>query len=122
MKRQNPTFGMLAVAALIAGVPISPMAVPQANAQVSLHFGWQQPPQEYGDIQRQGFHAGIEAARHDLDHGMSPDPGRHADFRRPQAPPRQREDFRRGFRHGYEVAYQHRGEWDSHHHDWGQSR
>jgi hypothetical protein len=114
MKHQNPTLAMLAVAALMAGVTVSPMAVPHANAQISIHLGWQDPPREYNDLQQQGFHAGIEAARHDLDHGMPPDPNRHSDFRH------QREDFRRGFSQGYEVAYQHRGEWDPHHHDWGQ--
>lgn len=119
MKKPKFTHAMIVAAALMAGVTVSPIAVPQATAQISFHFGWQQPPREYRDIQRQGFHAGIEAASHDLDHGMRPDPSRHVEFRRPGVPPGQRDDFRRGFQNGYEVAYQHRSDWDTHRHDWG---
>lgn len=111
MRRPQSIGTVFAAAALAVGLTMAPMAVPTAEAQISFHLGWQQPPHEYNDIQRQGFHAGIEAARHDLDRGLPPDPHRHWDFRRPDVPPPAREDFRRGFRHGYEVAYQHRGEW-----------
>ena len=110
MKHSKSTLALLAGAGLMAGMILSPMVVPQANAQISIHFGWQQPPREYNGIQQQGFHAGIDAARHDMDRSLPPDPQRHEDFRRPHLPPAQREDFRRGFRHGYEVAYQHRGD------------
>ncbi len=109
---------MLTAATLAVGMTVSPMAVPRANAQISFHLGWQEPPREYNDIQRQGFHAGIEAARHDLDMGMPPDPRRHWDFRRPEVPPGARDDFRHSFSRGYEMAYQHRGDWDRDHHDW----
>ncbi len=110
---------MLAAAVLMAGMTFSPMGVPQANAQISFHLGWQQPPQEYNDIQRQGFQAGIRAGRADLDHSLAPDPDRHGEFQRPRVPDEQRNDFRRGFQHGYEVAYQHRdsGDWNQEHHD-----
>lgn len=119
MRQPGSVIAMLAAATLAVGMMVGPMAVPQANAQISFHFGWQQPPNEYNDIQRQGFHAGIQAAHDDLDHGLPPDPHRHWDFRRPHLPPEARDDFRRGFRRGYEIAYQHRGEWDRDHHDWG---
>lgn len=111
MKRSKLTLAMLAAAALTAGMTISPMAVPSANAQISIHLGWQQPPQGYNDAQRQGFHAGIHAAHHDMDRGWPPDPHRHGIFRHPPVPPGARFDFRRGFRHGYELAYNHRGDW-----------
>ena len=119
MKRAKFALTMFGAAALMLGMTFSPMAVPSANAQISIHFGWQQPPREYNNFQRQGFHAGIEAARHDIDRGMPPDYRRHRSFRHPHVPPRQRDDYRRGFRHGYEVGYQHRRDWNHHHHDWG---
>jgi hypothetical protein len=119
MKLPKSTLTMLAGAAFLAGMTLTPMTVPLAGAQISIHLGWQQPPHEYNGVQRQGFHAGIEAARHDIDHGLPPDPNRHDDFRRPHVSPHLRDDFRRGFQHGYEVAYQHRGDWDRNHHDWG---
>jgi hypothetical protein len=120
MKQTRPVLTMLAAAALMAGVSVTPRMVPQANAQISFHLGWQQPPGEYSDVQRQGFHAGIDAARRDIDHGMPPNPQRHGEFRHPQVPGNLHNDFRQAFQHGYETAYQHRGEWDRNHHDWGQ--
>jgi hypothetical protein len=119
MKKSKLTLAMVATAALMAGMTLTPMGVRQANAQISLHFGWQQPPQEYNDVQRNGFHAGVEAARHDIDRGLPPDADRHGDFRHPHLPRGPREDFRRGFRHGYEMAYNHRADWNRDHHDWG---
>ncbi len=118
MKRTKSTLALLTAATLAVGMTLTPMGVPTANAQISFHLGWQQPPQEFNDFQRQGFHAGIQAAHDDLDHGMPPDPHRHWDFRRPHVPPPARDDFRRGFQRGYEMAYDHRGDFDRDHHDW----
>jgi hypothetical protein len=120
MRQPKPILSMFAAVALMAGMTVIPATLPQATAQISFHLGWQQPPNEYNQVQQQGFHAGIDAARHDIDHGLSPDPHRHGEFRRPEVQGNMREDFRHGFQHGYEVAYQHRGEWDRHHHDWGE--
>lgn len=122
MKAIRPTILTVAAAVLMAGgVSFSPVVIPQANAQISVQFGWQTPPQEYSDFARQGFHAGIEAAHHDLAHGRPPDPRRHEDFRHPHVGGHHaRDDFRRGFEHGYWMAYQHRGDWGyhDHHPDW----
>jgi hypothetical protein len=118
MNKPKSKGSMLAAATLAVGLAMTPFAMPTANAQISFHLGWQQPPPEFNDIQRDGFHAGIQAAHDDLDHGMPPDPHRHWDFRRPHVPPPAREQFRDSFRRGYEMAYQHRGEWDRDHHDW----
>jgi|GEM_PF-4526581 len=119
MKQAKFTLAMLGAAALMVGMTFSPMAVPTANAQISIHFGWQQPPRGYNNVQRQGFHAGIDAARRDIDRGLPPDFRRHQRFRHPHLPPGPREEFRRSFRHGYEMGYQHRRDWNRHGHDWG---
>ncbi|MGD0647164.1 MAG: hypothetical protein ABR971_04145 [Acidobacteriaceae bacterium] len=118
MKRTKFTLGTLAAVTLAVGMTASPMLVPMANAQVTFQLGWQQPPQEFNDVQRQGYQAGIEAARHDLDFRLSPDPHRHWDYRSPHVPSPARDDFRHSFGRGYEMAYQHRGEWNHDHHDW----
>ena len=118
MKRTKSTVALLTAATLAVGMTLTPMGVPTANAQISFHLGWQQPPQEFNDFQRQGFHAGIQAAHNDLDHGMPPDPQRHGDFRHPHLPPGARDDFRRGFQRGYDIAYQHGSDFDHDHHDW----
>lgn len=119
MKNPKSTLLALAAAALLtAGV--TPLSVPQAHAQISVQFGWQQPPQEYSPAQRDGFHKGIEDAHHDIQAGRPPDPRRHDDFRHPNVPPDQRDAYRHAFWHGYQSAYQHRGDWGfhDHHHDW----
>jgi hypothetical protein len=108
IKSASATFTALA---LMAGMTVLPLTVPAANAQISFHLGWQQPPHEYNDIQQQGFHAGIHAARHDMDHGLPPDPHRHGEFRHPEVGPGARDAFREAFRHGYETAYQHHENW-----------
>ncbi len=118
MRKPKSTLAMLAVATLAVGITISPMAVPRADAQISFQLGWQQPPQDFNDFQRQGFRAGVEAAHEDLGNGKSPDVRRHWDYRRPHVPGGARNDFRRGYQRGYEIGYQHRGDFDRDHHDW----
>ncbi len=79
-------------------------ATPQVNVQIG---GWDQPPAEYRDVQRQGFRDGIEAAHRDFDHHRHADAGDHEQFRHPPVPRGVRDDYREGFRHGYEVAMHH---------------
>jgi len=71
------------------------------------HGGWDAPPAEFRDIQRQGFHDGIEGARRDFDHHRAPDVNNRNEYRHPHVPPSAREDYREGFRHGYEAAMHH---------------
>jgi hypothetical protein len=123
MKQPKSALTMVAAVAFMAGMTFSPAMVPQADAQISFHLGWQQPPHEYNNVQQQGFHAGIDAARHDIDRGLPPDPHRHGDFRHPEGVPGNlHSDFRNGFENGYQTGYHHRGDYDRNHHDWGQPR
>jgi hypothetical protein len=69
--------------------------------------GWDAPPGEFRDIQRQGFHMGIEGARKDFDHHKAPDVESHGEFRHPPVSRSARDDFREGYRRGYEAAMNH---------------
>ena len=69
--------------------------------------GWDAPPQEYSDVQRQGFHDGIRAAHQDFDAQQRPNPMQHMEFRHPQVPPPARNDYRQAFRKGYYMAMHH---------------
>ncbi len=69
--------------------------------------GWDTPPQELQDIQRQGFHDGIEGARKDFDNHRRPDVNNRDEYRNPRLPPEQREAYRDGFRRGYEQGVSH---------------
>lgn len=79
------------------------------------HGGWDAPPQEFRDVQRQGFHDGLEAGRSDFESRRPPNVERRREFRHPPVPPPARDEYREGFRHGYESAYNHFR--DEHHGD-----
>ncbi|HYA24333.1 MAG TPA: hypothetical protein VEF05_09240 [Terriglobales bacterium] len=61
------------------------------------------PPPEYPAVAREGFHDGWEAARRDVARGGPLPIERHPRFANPPVPPEAAEDYRRGFRRGYNV-------------------
>ncbi|MGA3134828.1 MAG: hypothetical protein ABSC88_02445 [Terracidiphilus sp.] len=79
--------------------------------------GWDAPPQEFRDIQRQGFRDGLEAGHRDFENGRPPNVERRREFRHPPVPPQARDEYREGFRHGYESAFRHFREDRDHHGD-----
>ena len=91
------------LAILAVALTLVTSVAPRAFAQGP----WDVPPQELNDIQRQGFHEGIEAARHDFDMRRPPNVDDHEIYRHPRMPPPQREAFRDGFRRGYDRATSH---------------
>jgi len=82
-------------------------AAPQATVYVQDHGGWDTPPAEFRDVQRQGFHGGVEGARKDFDHHRAPNVNGRKEYRHPHVDPSARDDYREGFRRGYNVAMQH---------------
>ncbi len=86
----------------------SPSKAYAAAPQVSVHIGgWDQPPSEFRDVQRQGFHDGIDAARRDFEHHRHADADDHEEFRHPHVDRGLRHDYREGFRRGYDVGMHH---------------
>lgn len=92
----------------------APSAAALAPYQEYQERPWDQPPDEYRDVQRQGFHDGIEAARQDMDDHRHRDADDHERFRHPPVDRDLRHDYRDGFRRGYEAARHHFEE----HHGW----
>ena len=102
----------LAVPALFLALASSGFAVAQpygspAPAYGQAPGGWDVPPQEFRDIQRQGYHDGIEGARKDFDNHRRPDVNNRDEYRHPHVPASARDDYREGFRRGYETAMSH---------------
>jgi hypothetical protein len=95
------TTGLLAAHATGA-----PQGQPQAGYGQD-RGGWDAPPPEFRDIQRQGFHDGIEGARKDVDNHRRPDVNNRDEFRRPPVPRESWREYREGFRRGYETAMSH---------------
>jgi len=69
--------------------------------------GWDTPPSEFREIERQGFRDGIGSAHRDFDKQRRPDVDRHDEFRNPPVTRDQWEPYRRGFKRGYELAVSH---------------
>jgi hypothetical protein len=103
----------LAVSALAAALATSgyvsaqPYAAPAYGQDRDHDRAWDNPPQEFRDIQRQGFHDGIEGARKDYDNHRRPDVNNRDEYRHPHVPGSARADYREGFRRGYETAMDH---------------
>ena len=63
------------------------------------------PPPAFTEIAQRGFHDGFDAARRDIAKGQPPNIDRHPKFRNPPVPPPAFEDYRHGFREGYQRAF-----------------
>jgi hypothetical protein len=90
-----------------------PWAAPQAAAALAQPAAyaqdrpWDVPPGEFNDIQRRGFHDGVEGARRDYNNHRNPDVNNRDEYRSPDLPPDLREPYRAAFRRGYETAASH---------------
>jgi hypothetical protein len=71
------------------------------------HGGWDEAPGEFREAQRKGFHDGIEAARSDFNEHRHPDVERHGSYKHPDVSHADREDYRDGFRRGYDAGMAH---------------
>lgn len=78
---------------------------------------WDQPPSEYRDAQRRGFHEGVEAARKDFAQHRHADADDHEMYKHPPVEGDARREFREGFREGYHRAMDHMGHDHDHDHD-----
>lgn len=109
-------FSRLAIPALALFLGATGLAVTRAyavpagpsNPAVSQdRGGWDAPPGELNEIQRRGFHDGIEGARKDFDNHRRPDVENRDEYRHPHLPPEEREAYRDGFRRGYRAGVHH---------------
>jgi hypothetical protein len=64
---------------------------------------WEMPPGEFNELQRRGFHDGIEGARRDFGNHRRPDVNNREEYRNGNQP----EPYRAAFRRGYEMAASH---------------
>ena len=84
-----------------------PPRPPEGYGQGYGHEGWDAPPPEFREVQRQGFHDGIEGARRDVENHRRPNVNNRDEFRHPNVAPPFRHDYREGFRRGYTMAMEH---------------
>lgn len=89
-----------------ANASAAPSGAPAA-ALAQDHGGWDSPPGEFREIQRQGFHDGVEGARKDFDNHRRPDVDNRDEYRHPHVAESAREDYRQGYREGYQKGVEH---------------
>ena len=94
---------------ITAKASAAPSASPLAAGygQDRDHGGWDAPPGEYNDIQRRGFHDGVEGARKDVENHRRPDVNNRDEYRSPDVPRGMRRAYRDAFRRGYQQAMSH---------------
>ena len=68
---------------------------------------WDDAPNDFNEIRRHGFHDGMTAAQRDYDNQRRPDADQHEEFRHPGVPYQSMDEYREGFRRGYDVATRH---------------
>lgn len=91
---------------LLALISIAGIGTPSMLAQ-GPPPGWGAPPPEFREVARMGFLDGIEGARRDFQNHRPPNVNNRDEFRHPHMPWPDREDYRRGFAHGYRVGVAH---------------
>ncbi|HTV05968.1 MAG TPA: hypothetical protein VME86_11420 [Acidobacteriaceae bacterium] len=93
--------------ALAVAVVSLPLALAGCSHSQPVAYEPPPPPPAYTEIAQRAYHQGVAAARRDIAAGLPPDVARHPHFRNPPVPPPAFEDFRHGFRAGYQAVYRH---------------
>jgi hypothetical protein len=107
----------LSLGATSGGIAAKAFAAPPASPAAGYQEGrWDEPPSEYRDASRQGFHDGIEAARRDFETRSHKDADDHDRYRHPSVEREFFDDYRHAFREGYSRAMHHLKE-ERHDHD-----
>ena len=98
-------LGMLAGVGAMAqyGPPGPPPPPPPQWGQ----RGWDAPPGELREFQRQGFLDGVQGAERDFQNHRIWNVNNRDEFRHPHVPGNVRGDYRAGFKRGYYVTVQH---------------
>lgn len=105
---------MAAILAFVLGIvvpgAVKGYSLPPGSSQYGYgqnRGGWDTPPQQLQDIQRQGFRDGIIGAQKDFDNHRRPDPNNRDEYRHPNLPRNQWDAYRDGFRQGYQRGVAH---------------
>jgi len=91
--------------ALALSVLLLPLAVAGCSHPQPVAYAPPPPPPGYTEIAQRGYHDGVEAARRDVARALPPEAKRHPRFRNPPVPPPAWEDYRHGFREGYQAVF-----------------
>ena len=105
MKKFNGLFVLAAFAVVCLasrGAKAQVQVIPASYVQE--RGDWELPPGELNELERRGFHDGIEGARRDADNHRRPNVNNRDEFRHPPVGGRDRRAYRHGFARGYQVG------------------
>ena len=105
-------FWLLVLCAVIAAsicraLPSGKVMTARSGLEAQITLPWDQPPPEFKELEKRGFHDGVQAAINDYNHHREPDPERRKEFRNPHVKRSFVEDYRKGFRRGYDDSMRH---------------
>jgi len=86
------------------GISKAAAASPGPQAYGQERGDWETPPGEFNDIQRRGFHDGIEGARKDFGNHRRPNVNNREEYRNPDLPRQLRKPYPEAFRRGYQMG------------------
>ncbi len=117
MQARRTILGALAGAALLVGTSPAlraqgPPPPPPGYYQGGPPPGyqpqpWEAPPAEFQEIERRGFHDGIEGARKDFNNHRPPSVENRDEYRHPSVGGADRRAYRQAFRRGYQAGVDH---------------
>ncbi|HEY2470108.1 MAG TPA: hypothetical protein VGI45_20070 [Terracidiphilus sp.] len=108
-------LNLLRVTGLIGCAAFLLTLAPRAHAAIAgpqpLGFAqdrdWDRAPDAWNDVQRRGFHDGIDGAQKDFGNHRRPDVDNRDEYRHPNVPPPMWPAYKEGFRRGYDSAMRH---------------
>lgn len=115
MRLTSICAGMLALGlgTTLAAFPAPARAAEPIGYQWTMP--WDQPPPEFKEVERQGFHDGVQGAMKDYNHHRFPNVENRKEYKKPHVQPALRDDYRKGYRRGYDEAMHHLMESGGHH-------
>src|ERR1700727_1524874 len=106
MKYKSAAIAVLTLATSVCGSNILLAATPSPQAY-HAEGGWDVPPSEYQEVQRQGYHDGIEGARKDFENHRRPNVNNRDEYKHPHIAGHDRDAYRQAFRAGYDRGTDH---------------
>jgi hypothetical protein len=97
----------LAFLTVLLALPGTACSQPMLGQDGITSLPWLQPPAEFKEMQKTGFHAGVQAAVKDYDKHRDPDLERHKEYVHPKVDHSFVPDYREGYKRGYNEAFKH---------------
>ena len=107
MNIKNGALSLLTAAILAVGPTVVIAQGPPPPPPGYAHGDWENAPAEFQEAERKGYNDGVVGARKDYENHRRPDVNNRDEYRHPHVRSEDRNDYREGFRRGYQAAVDH---------------